>query len=393
MWQNDEIRGSTVSGRSSARRSSKNREIRSLQHLEAHASTARTLNLVAVMKKHRDDPEYSRAPFFHNPVLNRAIIVKHRTRPHERTDFVDERVSATKVILPIDITDMVAGAQSFFIGQRGYEDILAEFLGEGTKQNQHDENLLRLLATLPSLDPFLMRERLKQEGFEPARCYFDLTDADAALMFEFVRKEIMPLVGISIGGDVDAASNAKTAKLASKILANAGDAEMEPLRLGLGMDKNAFDEGVFCWKGFLYYKWSLSELVPMLRPVTTEIAAVQPVGPCSYDEKRYIEAARGRLASLLMRTFDSVRKTLKVYDDAFADLTRNGQPQNFRAFLMLAPGMFYDIGERIGAVQHIVSFWRFRFPAGARMGMNAEELVELLADFEYSLGGPEPEAF
>ena len=45
-----------------------------------------------------------------------------------------------------------------------------------------DDRMLQVLDGLPSLDPFLMRERLKKEGFAPARCYFDLTDADMVRM-------------------------------------------------------------------------------------------------------------------------------------------------------------------------------------------------------------------
>ena len=60
-----------------------------------------------------------------------------------------------------------------------------------------------LLDTLPSLDPFLMRERLRQRGHEPARCYFDLTDADAEAMLSFVREELAPLIGMSFG-NIDA---------------------------------------------------------------------------------------------------------------------------------------------------------------------------------------------
>ena len=105
----------------------------------------------------------------------------------------------------------------------------------------------------------------------------------------------------------------------------------------------------------------------------------------SEDERAYIVAARDRLAKAIARACETVRVTLKVYDDAYADLTRNGRPQSFRDFLLKAPGLFYELGERLGGVQHIVSFWRFRFPEGSRLKIGAEELFDLLADFESSL--------
>jgi hypothetical protein len=360
------------------------RSVRSLSHLQENASTARTLNLVAVWKKHADDEDYRQAPFFHSPVLNRSIIVKHRLRRHEREALYDGRSSATKVILPIDPTDLRMGARSFFIGQRGYEHMLEELSVGIGEPDSHDDQLLKIVDELPSLDPFLMRERLKKDGFSPARCYFDLTDADSTRMFHFVRKEVMPLIGISFD-DMDARMNEKTAKLASKILANASDAELEPLRQGMGMAKPEFEEGVFCWKGFIYYKWTLTDLLPKVRPVSAEIASIKPTGPITDEERTYIVASRASLSKAVARACETVRVTLKVYDDAYADLTRNGQPQSFKNFLLKAPSLFYELGERLGAVHHIVSFWRYRFPAGKRPSIGGEELVDLLADFEASL--------
>ena len=353
-------------------------------HLEANGSTARTLNLLSIWKRHNELPEYKANPFFRSPVLNRSIILKHRLRPHERDMLQDGRTSATKVILPIDVTDLRAGARSFFVGERGYTRFLAEISGGSREIEAYDQGLLELLDLLPSLDPFLMRERLQKRGFNPARCYFDLSEADVARMFQFVRKEVTPLIGLTIYSE-DALFNEKTSRLANKILANAGDAELEPLRQSLGMTKTDFEEGVFCWKGFIYYKWTLTDILPKILPIGAEIAEVTPHGATSTDEKTYIATTRARLGKEINKTCETVRTTLKVYDDAYAGLTRAGKPQEFRDFLLRAPSLFYELGERLGAVQHIVSFWRFRFPTGRRTKLNAEELTDLFADFEASL--------
>ncbi|MFI4973197.1 MAG: hypothetical protein ACHP84_01510 [Caulobacterales bacterium] len=363
---------------------SSGRPSRSLLHLQANASTSRTLSLLAVWKKHADDEEYKANPFFQNVVLNRSIIVKHRLRDNERDSVGDDRTSATKVILPIDLTNLGTGAHSFFVGQRGYENFLEDLSITVGDPDSRDEKLLRVLDSLPSLDPFLMRERLKKEGFTPPRCYFELSDADASRMLRFVRDELTPLIGMSFGS-ADGSINEKSDKLAAKLLANAGDAELDPLRQGMGMSKPDFEEGVFSWKGFIYYKWTLSDLLPKVRPVAAQITGVRAEGPVNDDERVYIASAQARLSKAIGRTCEAVRATLKIYDDAYADLTRHGQPQSFRQFLLNAPRLFAELGERLGSVQHVVSFWRFRFPEGARQKIGAEELVDLLADFEASL--------
>ena len=47
--------------------------------------------------------------------------------------------------------------------------------------------------------------------------------------------------------------------------------------------------------------------------------------------------------------------------------------------------MFKALGERLGAVQHLLTFWRYRVPEGTRPQMAAEELLDIFADFENSL--------
>ena len=59
-----------------------------------------------------------------------------------------------------------------------------------------------------------------------------------------------------------------------------------------------------------------------------------------------------------------VNKALAVYDSSFNDLVEHQTPKTFRDFLLSAPYMFLELGEKLGAISHIVSFWRYRFPPG-----------------------------
>ncbi|MDB5440906.1 MAG: hypothetical protein JWM33_3333, partial [Caulobacteraceae bacterium] len=270
------------------------RSLRSLTRLEATASTSRSLNLVAVWKRHAKDQDYWAKPFFRNPALNRSMVIKHRLRWHEGEFLPANRTNATKVILPIDVSDLRSGARSFFVGERDYLQLLEPLWRPNRGEKELDLALLETLDALPSFDPFLMRERMSKAGFNPARCYFNLSEADANLMIDFVRSEIEPLIGISFVGRL-AGLNEKTARLAAKIMANASDAALDPLRLGMGMSQADFEEGIFCWKGFIYYKWTLADLLPQVRPVASEIAAVRPTGQVDREDRMAISAAQERL--------------------------------------------------------------------------------------------------
>jgi hypothetical protein len=132
----------------------------------------------------------------------------------------------------------------------------------------------------------------------------------------------------------------------------------------------------------------MTNLLPNVRPVLAELTAMRPVGQTTGEERDYITVAKTRLVKIMTDSCDTVRKTLKVYDDAYSELTKNGQPKAFREFLLTAPNLFYELGERLGAIHHVVSFWRFRHPEGSIDRIKANEFVDLLSDFELSLGKP-----
>ena len=359
------------------------RSIRSLVNLKTNASTTRTLNLLAVWRLHGETQAYGERPFFHSSMLNRSIIVKHRLRRDELDLFRTPRHVATKVILPLDHADLRIGGRSFFVGQHDYNRLVTETSLQGEAKGLRDDRLLQHLDSLPSLEPFLLRERLREAGYLPAQCYFDLTEADARRMYGFLREELTPLIGASFRDEDEI--QRKTGKLASKILANTNDVELEPLRLALGMSQSEFAEGVFCWKGYVYYKWRMSELLPRVRPVARAIGQVQPRESLDKDAQIYIASSRRTLKRHVAEVCGATHAALRLYDDAFADLTQKGQPRAFREFLLRAPEMFHELGERLGALEHIVSFWRYRFPDGEASVVGAEELRDIFMDFETGL--------
>ena len=72
-------------------------------------------------------------------------------------------------------------------------------------------------------------------------------------------------------------------------------------------------------------------------------------------------------------------------DQAYSGLLDDQDPGLFRAFLMSAPSLFLDIGDKMGAITHITSFWNYRFPAGAPRAADAGELLAIFQDFTRGL--------
>jgi hypothetical protein len=82
----------------------------------------------------------------------------------------------------------------------------------------------------------------------------------------------------------------------------------------------------------------------------------------------------------------SVTNHLGVYDEVFAQLTTEGNALAFRDFLLKSPAMFLSLGDGCGLVSHIATYWRYQFPRGKPLTADMVGLMDILQDFELSLG-------
>ncbi|HEX4534322.1 MAG TPA: hypothetical protein VH000_08830 [Rhizomicrobium sp.] len=355
------------------------RSVRNLGALRG-ASTSRVLNLSAVRKAHGEEPEYRAAPLFDSPIINSALILKHRVRGDESYLFDTPHNVATKVIVPFDMDDLKLGGRSFFYGQRGFRDAMRQIGNYNPDAMQRDLEVLRLISTVPSLDPFLLREHLRFNDINVADCYFEISAADKVRMSEFVATDIRHLIHLAFAKGAGASSS--TAKLVSALLSTAVDEKLEPMRITLMLDGEQFREGVFSWRGFLYYKWSMNQLWPGLGSAIQELKTIRASGVQTNEQLRLIAEHKKRVILAILRARQDVAAAVKNYDDAYSDLVEHGKPATFRDFLLKAPAMFITLGERVGTISHIVSFWQYRFGSRGMKTADADELIAIFNDFE-----------
>ena len=202
-------------------------------------------------------------------------------------------------------------------------------------------------------------------------------------MQEYVGLQIHQLISLAFPASSSGQTN--SGRMVEALLSTQIDERLEPLRIVMRLEGEAYREGVFSWKGFLYYKWVLNDLAPKLAAVIKELPALRTTGHRDRELMVYIEGARSRLMEAIQLRRREVASALQVYDDAFNDQTVNGKPIAFRDFLLKAPEMFLMLGERMGVISHITSFWRYRFPDLRSLNAPIEEVVDILQDFEANL--------
>jgi hypothetical protein len=362
---------------------------RSMRALERTASTSRVLNLAALAVKHADNPEHLANPLFASPALNAAVILKHRLRAFEMGVVFTRNRTATKLIVPFERSDLSLGGRSLFVGDRGWTEALQELAGANHDLGR-DVGVLEALDELPSLDPFLLREHMKRRGFDVAETHFEISHGDLEMMQAFVGGEIGRLIDLAYRGRPG--NEANTARLVEALLSSRNDDKLEPLRLTLRLEGDSYREGIFAWKGFLYYKWVLSSMWPKLREVLVELMQVKVIGPRDYEQEALVRGMTVKLHDNIERQVKAVSDYLGIYDAVFLELTKDGNATAFRDFLLRSPEMLVKLGEGTGVVSHITSFWRFRFPKNKPLEASASELLDILQDFDSGLSGEVPAA-
>jgi hypothetical protein len=362
------------------------RSIRSLLALNG-AGTSRVLNLCTIEKMNGTKAEYRDAPLFVAPVLNTAIFIKHRLRPGEAELFSEGKSVATKIIIPFDKADLRSGGRSVFIGQRNFVDALKQACNYKSEiELKRDLDVLDVLYTLPSLDPFLLREKLRGDGFKVDDCYFSLSTTDQEKMFDYSAREVGRLVAMATGSK-DQSLNAASRTMISALLSSESDDRLTPLKSALNLTDDNFREGIFCWRGFLYYKWHVVSYTQQAEPFFRSMLHCRARGTLSDEEKKFFPAAKREVIVAMRKYLKSIQETIAIYDEAYANMIDRRDPTAFREFLLSAPDLFLKMGEKTGAISHIISFWHYCFaPPRDDSVLDAEDLKMTLQDFCQGLG-------
>ncbi|MEN9874405.1 MAG: hypothetical protein RL186_1302 [Pseudomonadota bacterium] len=362
----------------------------SLKSFSDTASTSHVLNLSRVHERHKNDPNYIAAPFFANATLNRAIIIKHRLRSDETYVFPASQTMATKIIFPFDSSFLASGGRSIFVGQTGFKNNMRELLGQAEDGGERDLHLLNLLDGLPCVDPFLLKEHLARAHFFPADCYFDISTADRERMASFVYQEIGDLISKAFRGHGDADDPHYIKSLVDAIMSRNSDVRLDPLRVALGLAGQAFSDGVFSWKGFIYYKWQFGQTAKSVNRVLSDLDLMHFLDRPDAAALARLDKQRIVLKMAVRTAARACTAVLSLYDDAFNDLVHKNKAGAFRNFLIEAPRLFIDLGTDMGILSHLVATWSIKFPEDKPLLIGSPAFADILSEFQ-ALFPPAPQ--
>lgn len=313
-----------------------------------------------------DDP---RGPMFRNRYLNDSIVFKvvDSTIVRGKRTYSIE----TLIYFPYNHQNIYEGGDSILVSDARRVEKLQHKCGLDPDDEaraddyQWDDEMLEMIDTLPTLDPFLLKCKAQQTGIEeqlnPA--YFNITLEEWNQIQAPIRQKIEALVRKALGlgsGDAGAKIEEHVSKFLKKIW-EARDIEgIEDFVHSMDMPAERAPELFFAWKAICYYQVQFSEVEPALRQLFAWVGDPKkslPVdmGGLRFDTQEQIRRELKLLRARLRENYLSIQETLKNYEESYRQFIEDGRPAGFKAFLSEADEHYTDLAACLSSNAHAIN--------------------------------------
>ena len=341
----------------------------------------RGLNRAVFIKRPKDSapppssPLAATAEIIENGQLRTIALV---TRPR-----VEKGDIATVVYVPYDADDITGGGTSFELGGRGRIQALLDVTGFDVHATsdaaQRDLRLLELIENLPSLDPFLLKDRVAIENETVPEDYFAISESEFADIKKYILSKFRPITERVV--DPASGTAAQTTEQFILKLWEAKDLDyLKPITKVFRIDPAQAGEVYYSWKGITYYEYQYKRgqrlMLGFAEWLHTRAVPAHYVKPALRAE---LDTAAREVASALARHLRNASEILRNYNQTYEDLfVRGGDARPFIDFLRDSQTLFWDVAASISAMNHGVSVWQQRTRHAEDGRLSVDELKPLL---------------
>ncbi len=341
----------------------------------------RGLNRSVFIKRPKDG-----APPPSSPLVSTAEILEDgqlRTITLDARPRIEKGDIATVVYLPYDTEDIAGGGASFELGGRGSQQALLDVAGFDARADseavRRDVRLLELIENLPSLDPFLLKDRIAVENVAVPEEYFAISETEFQEIKKYILTKFQPITERVVD---PAARNA--AQVTEQFILKLWDAKdldyLRPITEVFRIDPAQAGEIYYSWKGVTYYEFQYKRgqrtMLGFAEWLHTRAVPSHYVKPGLREE---LDVAARSVATAFARHLRNVSEILRTYNQSYEDLfVRGGDARPFIGFLRESGTLFWDVAASISAMNHGVAVWRQRTRHADDGRLTADELKPLL---------------
>jgi hypothetical protein len=323
------------------------------------------------------------ALFFRTKTLNRAVLVKE-ARPNPETSRYRARTSVgTKIYFPYNPEDLYEGGKSVFIDDPKIEEILRDHAGldlrDGNDDAKKDWAVIKMLDQIPSLDPFLVKDKLAIEGVEANEAYLEISAAEWDNIRAHVSEKLRPIITFAFP-DGGAAEGARAETLVNKLWSTKDIDALMPI-------VNAFElpvdeaSGIFAaWKGIMYYDYEYARSEALWTDCLDWLRQdAKPVEFVDRGRREMLGTLLGIVTAQFLEAWAELRAVFDGYDTAYNKLfvTRE-EAGPFVQFMRNAVQSYWILGARMSAINHCAAVWDILTGDSFKRRLKFEPLYALL---------------
>ena len=300
---------------------------------------------------------------FRHPELHRIIFIKQAIRDSQYLSGRANRVG-TKLYFAFNETNAYEGGKSIFVGDTNFDEALAFQAGfdrkRGVQDYIRDRDIIQIFDQLPSLDPFLLKDRLMAEAINPHPAYFEISQEEWVRIREHVMARFRPIVEFAFGGMDAARTQARLRQLVEKLWDAKDTDTLAPIIKAMELDPEEAPAALHAWKGVIYYDFRMATLESQIRRFAGWLGSgAEPIDLIPSANRRIVLDVRDATRSLLRERWRKARARLDEYNAAYRKLFVEKQsPGPFISFLGTASDVFAELGDSLSRLDHANEVWR-----------------------------------
>lgn len=322
---------------------------------------------------------------FKTKMLNRAVFLKLPVGTQlsgNKRDIVGG--FETKVYLPFE-NGLEKGGQAINFSDKNFNEVINGLRSSGNNDDNddilRDQLVLQLIESLPSLDPFLLKEKFFQLEIDVDEKYFSLTDEAWREIRAFVMSKFRPMIGFAYPDRNP--SEMQVARLTEMLWDAKDNADVRQMLSSLSVPPEMVSDVLYSWKGIIYYEFvyikgneRLKSLLLWLDQIGTQLGGLTP----SMKERR--NNIRVKLSENVAAMLPILRDHKSAYDELFVH-KRNAQP--FVSFLSQCSKQFWSLSKSVGQMMVVLQIWQdFGFRTNPSKA-NANQINNFFDIFEQNI--------
>jgi hypothetical protein len=323
------------------------------------------------------------AYLFNTRELNRSILVKEARTERNAANRAFRKPVGTKIYLPYNPERIYDGGKSAFFDDPRIEQILLDHTGidinSANDKIKADLGLIRLLDEIPSLDPFLVKDKLRIEGIKANEAYFDISETEWLAIQTFVSDKLKPIVDFAFK-DSDDVQRGRTLTFVNKLWDTKDIQALMPIVKAFNLPADEAS-GIFAaWKGIMYYDYEYARYQSQWHAYNEWLEnGTVPLDFVDPERKELLLDLQSHVIENFESSWNELKTVFAAYEEAYKDLfVDRKDPGPFIAFMRDAVRSYWILGTRMSAINHCISVWDTLTAHSFKRRLKFDQLFSLL---------------